>query len=89
MPTYESFRPDDRDGFEDRWEPSIQHDQEQAIPIRELDATIAAHPETLKVADTAIEASATRAEARIETLGEMTVIRRRCPSVPWLWFPRG
>jgi hypothetical protein len=42
MPTYESFRPDDRDGFEDRWKPSIQHDQEQAIPIRELDAT--AHP---------------------------------------------
>jgi len=19
----------------------------------------------------------------------MTVIRRRCPRVPWLWFPRG
>jgi hypothetical protein len=27
---------------EDRWKPSIQHDQEQAIPIRELDAI--AHP---------------------------------------------
>jgi len=42
MPTYERRRPDDRDGLEDRWKPSIQHDQEQAIPIRELDAT--AHP---------------------------------------------
>jgi len=36
------LRPDDRDGLEDRWKPSIQHDQEQAIPIRELDATT--HP---------------------------------------------
>src|SRR6266851_847654 len=27
---------------QDRWKPSIQHDQEQAIPIRELNAT--AHP---------------------------------------------
>ena len=42
MPTYESLGPDDRDGLEDRWKPSIQHDQEKAIPIRELDAT--AHP---------------------------------------------
>src|SRR5260221_11550110 len=42
MPTYEGLGPDDRDGPEDRWEPSIQLDQEQAIPIRELDAT--AHP---------------------------------------------
>jgi hypothetical protein len=42
MPTYQSLGPDDRDGLEDRWKPSIQHDQEQAIPIRELDAT--AHP---------------------------------------------
>jgi hypothetical protein len=42
MPTYESLGPDDRDGPEDRWEPSIQLDQEQAIPICELDAT--SHP---------------------------------------------
>ena len=42
MPTYESLGPDDRDGLEDRWKPSIQRDQEQAIPIRELNAT--AHP---------------------------------------------
>ena len=42
MPTYESLGPDDRDGLEDRWKPAIQHDQEQATPIRELDAT--AHP---------------------------------------------
>src|SRR5206468_12948612 len=39
MPTYESLGTDDRDGLENRWKPSIQHDQEQAIPIRELDAT--------------------------------------------------
>jgi hypothetical protein len=42
LPTYERRRPDDRDGLEDRWKPSIQYDQEQAIPIREWDAT--AHP---------------------------------------------
>ena len=42
MPTQEGLGPDDRDGLEDRWKPSIQHDQEQAIPIRELNAT--AHP---------------------------------------------
>src|SRR6266481_3742712 len=42
MPTYESLGTDDRDGLEDRWKPSIQLDQEQAIPIRELNAT--AHP---------------------------------------------
>jgi hypothetical protein len=39
MPTHESLGPDDRDGLEDRWKPAIQHDQEQALPIRELDAT--------------------------------------------------
>src|SRR5260370_22881928 len=42
MPTDKGLRSDDRDGLEDRWEPSIQHDQEQAIPIAEVDAT--AHP---------------------------------------------
>jgi hypothetical protein len=39
MPTYKGLGPDDCDGPEDRWEPSIQLDQEQAIPICELDAT--------------------------------------------------
>jgi hypothetical protein len=34
--------PDDRDGLEDRWKPSIQQDQEQAISVRELGTT--AHP---------------------------------------------
>src|SRR5260370_6345423 len=42
MPTHQGLGPDNRDGLEDRWEPSIQYDQEQAIPTRELDAT--AHP---------------------------------------------
>jgi hypothetical protein len=39
MPTHESLGTDDRDGTEDRWRPSIQQDQEQAIPICEPDAT--------------------------------------------------
>ena len=39
MPTYESLGPDDRDGLQDRWKPSIQLDQEQAIPVREVDTT--------------------------------------------------
>ena len=42
MPTHEGFGADDRDGLEDRWKPSIQLDQEQAITIRVPDAT--AHP---------------------------------------------
>jgi len=33
MPLHQGLRTDDRDGPEDRWEPSIQRDQEQAIPI--------------------------------------------------------
>src|SRR5262245_41689133 len=41
MPTYEGLGPDDRDCIQDRWKPSIQQDQEQAIATRELDA--AAH----------------------------------------------
>src|SRR5437762_7004128 len=42
MPTHQGLRSDDSDGPEHRWKPSIQQDQEQAIPICELDAT--AHP---------------------------------------------
>src|SRR4029450_1738484 len=42
MPTHEGLGPDDRDGLQDRWEPSVQLDQEQAIAVREVDAT--AHP---------------------------------------------
>jgi hypothetical protein len=42
MPTHKGLGPDDRDGLEDRWKPSIQLDQEQAISICELGAT--AHP---------------------------------------------
>src|SRR5947209_12481869 len=38
MPTDNSLRSDDRDGLQDRWEPSIQLDQEQAIPAREVNA---------------------------------------------------
>jgi hypothetical protein len=43
MPTDKGLGADDRDGLEDRWKPSIQLDQEQAIAICELDAT-AHHP---------------------------------------------
>src|SRR5438128_8337183 len=39
MPTHQGLRSDDSDGPEHRWKPSIQLDQEQAIPICELDAT--------------------------------------------------
>src|SRR5881296_1035749 len=39
MPTHHGLRSDDRDGPEHRWKPSIQQDQEQAIPAREVDAT--------------------------------------------------
>ena len=42
MPTHEGLGPDNRDGLEDRWKPSIQQDQEQAISVRELGTT--AHP---------------------------------------------
>src|SRR5436189_2982333 len=46
MPTYQGLRSDDSDGPEHRWKPSIQQDQEQAIPICELDAT--PHPALLR-----------------------------------------
>src|SRR6266568_7540064 len=39
MLTHQGLRSDDSDGPEHRWKPSIQQDQEQAIPICELDAT--------------------------------------------------
>src|SRR5262249_15047710 len=39
MPTHEGLGPDDREGLEDRWKPPIKLDQEQAVPIGELDAT--------------------------------------------------
>ena len=42
MPAHEGLGPDDSDGLEDRWKPSIQLDQEQALTIREPNAT--AHP---------------------------------------------
>ncbi len=39
MPTHEGLGPDDRDSLQDRRKPSIQLAQEQAIAVRELDAT--------------------------------------------------
>src|SRR6266511_3908173 len=35
MPAHESLGTDDRDGLEDRWKPTIQLDEEQAIAVRE------------------------------------------------------
>jgi hypothetical protein len=45
MPTYEGLGPDDGDDFQDRWKPSIQLDEEQAIAVRELDATVHLPPQ--------------------------------------------
>jgi hypothetical protein len=39
MPAHQRLGPDDCDGFEDRRKPSIQQDEEQAIAVREFDAT--------------------------------------------------
>ena len=39
MPADDGLRSDDREGVEDRWKPSIQLDQEQAVSVRESDAT--------------------------------------------------
>ena len=39
MPTHEGLGTDDRDGLQDRRKPSIQLDEEQAIAVREPDAT--------------------------------------------------
>ena len=36
MPADEGLGADNRDGIEDRWKPSIQLDQEQAIPVGEV-----------------------------------------------------
>jgi|GraSoiStandDraft_14_1057315.scaffolds.fasta_scaffold159112_3 hypothetical protein len=39
MPADESLGADNRDGIEDRWKPSIQLDQEQVIPVGEVNTT--------------------------------------------------
>ena len=39
MPAHKGLRPDDRHGLEHRRKPTIQQDKEQAIAVRELDAT--------------------------------------------------
>ena len=49
MPTHDGLGPDVRDALEDRWEPSIQLGEEQAISVREPDAT-ARHRFTLRQA---------------------------------------
>ena len=66
-PTYESLRPDDCDDLQDRWKPSIQLDQEQAIAVRELDAT--AHP--------ALQHNQLMSESRILCLKSALRLERR------------
>jgi hypothetical protein len=39
MPTHEGLRSNDRDGIENRWKPSIQQDEEQAISVGEVNTT--------------------------------------------------
>ncbi len=39
MPAHNGLGPDDRDGLQDRGKPTIQLDEEQAIAIREGEAT--------------------------------------------------
>jgi hypothetical protein len=39
MPSHKGLRSDDRDGIENRWKPSIQLDEEQAISIAEVNTT--------------------------------------------------
>ena len=45
MPTDERLGTDDRDGLQDRRKPSIQLDEEQAIVVREPDATVQLTPQ--------------------------------------------
>ena len=39
MPTHERLRSDDRDDIQNRWKPSIQLDEEEAISVCEVNAT--------------------------------------------------
>jgi hypothetical protein len=45
LPTDKGLRSDDRDGRQDRWEPSIELDQEQAVLVREVNATVHLPPQ--------------------------------------------
>jgi hypothetical protein len=40
VPTQERLRPDDCENLQDRWKPAIQLNKEQAIMVREPDATM-------------------------------------------------
>jgi hypothetical protein len=45
VPTHERLGPDDCENLQDCWEPAIQLDEEQAIMVRELDATMRPAPQ--------------------------------------------
>jgi hypothetical protein len=39
MPTQKGLRSDDCDGIENRWKPSVQLDEEQAVSVAEVNTT--------------------------------------------------
>jgi hypothetical protein len=45
MPTHDRLGPDDCENFQDCWEPAIQLDKEQAIMVREANATMRPAPQ--------------------------------------------
>jgi hypothetical protein len=45
VPTHERLGPDDYENLEDCWKPAIQLDKEQAITVREPDATMQPTPQ--------------------------------------------
>src|SRR6516164_4890492 len=49
VPPHEGLRPDDCENPQDCWEPTIQLDKEQAIMVREPDATVQAAPQHIQL----------------------------------------
>jgi hypothetical protein len=49
VPTHEGLGPDDCENLQDCWKPAIQLDKEQAITVRELDATTQLAPPNIQL----------------------------------------
>jgi hypothetical protein len=49
VPTHERLGPDDCENLQDFWKPTIQLDKEQAIVVREPDATMQAAPQDIQL----------------------------------------
>jgi hypothetical protein len=74
MPTHEGFGSNDRNELEDRGKPSIQLDQEQAIAVRELDATSHLPPQNGQL----MRSAAFSASSRLFDLnGEANRVRKK------------